>query len=77
MSVLMALKQNCKIANATSNSTAVILTENDILGAALERRKPAKVRRSLSSLELVFWAHYEYGEFSLAKKTTQVLSGSK
>ena len=57
MSVLMAFNmQNCKIANAISNSTAVVLTENDIPGAALERRKPAKLRRILSSLELVFWA---------------------
>ena len=34
MSVLMALMQNCKMANATSNSTSVVLTENDIPGAA-------------------------------------------
>ena len=52
----MALMQNCKMANASSNSKAVVLTENDIPGAALERRKPAKLRRrSLSSLDLVVW----------------------
>ena len=57
MSILMSLMQNCKMANyASSNSTAVVLTENDIPGAALERRKPAKLtRRSLSSLDLVVW----------------------
>ena len=44
MSVLMTFMKNCKMANATSNSTTVILTENDILGADLERRKPAKRR---------------------------------
>ena len=53
MSVLMALMQNCKMANASSNSAAVILIENDIPRAALERHKPAKLRRSLSSLDLV------------------------
>ena len=47
--------------NATSNSTAVVLIENDLPGAALERRKPAKLRRSLSCLDLVVWPHYEYG----------------
>ena len=57
MSVLPALMQNCKMANASSNSTAVVLTENDIPGAALERRKPAKFRRrSLPSFDLVVWA---------------------
>ena len=35
MSILTALMQNCKIANAISNSMAV-LTENGIAGAALE-----------------------------------------
>ena len=54
MSVLKALTQNCKIANAISNSTAVVVTKNNIPEAALERRKPAKLI-SLSSLELVFW----------------------
>ena len=45
------------MANATSSSTAIVLTENDIRGAALERCKPAKHRRrSLSSLDLVVWA---------------------
>ena len=34
MNVLKALIQNCKMANATSNSTAVVLTEDDIPGAA-------------------------------------------
>ena len=34
MNVLKALMQNCKMANATSNSTSVVLTENDIPGAA-------------------------------------------
>ena len=56
MSVLPVLMQNCKMANASSNSTAVVLTENDIPGAALERRKPAKFRRSLPSFDLVVWA---------------------
>ena len=51
----MSLIQNCKIANATSNSTDVVLTENNIPGAALERRKLAKLR-SLSSLDLVVLA---------------------
>ena len=32
--VLKALIQNCKMANATSNSTSVVLTENDTPGAA-------------------------------------------
>ena len=51
---LMALMQNCKMANATSNSMAVVLAENDIPGVDLERRKPAKLRRkSLTSLDLV------------------------
>ena len=53
----MALMQNCKMANASSNYTAVVLTENDIPRAALERRKPAKLRRrSPSSLDLVVGA---------------------
>ena len=52
MSVLVALMQNCKMVKATLNSTAVVLTENDIPGAALERCKPARLRRSLSSLDL-------------------------
>ena len=57
MSVLMALMQNCKMVSTTSNSTAVVLPENDIPGADLERRTPAKLRRkSLSSLDLVVWA---------------------
>ena len=56
-SVLMALIQNCKMANASSKSTAVVLTVNDIPGAASERSKPAKLRkRSLPSLDLVVWA---------------------
>ena len=46
MSVLMALMQNCKMASASSNSMAVVLTENDIPGAALERRKPAKLEEA-------------------------------
>ena len=33
MNVLKALIENCKMTNATSNSTSVILTENDIPGA--------------------------------------------
>ena len=55
MDVLKALMQNCKMANATSNSTSVFLTENDIpCRSCLERRKLAKLkRRSLSSLNLV------------------------
>ena len=57
MSVLMALMQNCKMTNATSNSMAVVLAETDIPGAALERHKPVKLRRkSLTSLDLVVWA---------------------
>ena len=68
----MVLMQNCKMANATSNSTAVVLTENDFPRAALERRNPAKLRRSLSSLDLVVWTplqvkfiiyYYEYSVF--------------
>ena len=56
MSILMALMQNCKMVNTSLNSTAVVLTENDIPGAVLERRKPAKLRRrSLPSLDLVVW----------------------
>ena len=38
----MALMQNCKMPNASSNSTAVVPTEHYIPGAALERRKPEK-----------------------------------
>ena len=53
MIILMAHMQNCKMANATSNSTVVVLTEKDIPGTASERRKPEKLRRSLSSLDLV------------------------
>ena len=34
MNVVKALMQNCKMANATSNSTSVVLTENDIPGTA-------------------------------------------
>ena len=34
MNILKALIQNCKMANATSNSTSVVLTENDTPGAA-------------------------------------------
>ena len=47
MSVLMALglMQNCKMANASSNAMAVVPTENDITGAALERCKPVKLNR--------------------------------
>ena len=49
--------QNCKMANASSNYTAVVLTENDIPGAVLARTKAAKLRRrSLSSLDLMVWA---------------------
>ena len=56
MSVLTTLMENYKIANATSNSAAVVFTENDIPESALERRKPVKLRRrSLSSLHLVVW----------------------
>ena len=59
MSVLTAFMQNYKMPNATSNSTDVFLTENDVPGIALERRKPAKLsRRSLSSLDLVVWAPF-------------------
>ena len=59
MSILMALIQNCRMANASSNSTAVVFTENDIPGATFEMRKPAKLRRrSLSSLDLVVCAPY-------------------
>ena len=54
MSVLMALMENCKLANATSNSAAVVFTEYDVPEAALERRKPVKRRRkSLYSLDLM------------------------
>ena len=73
MNVLKALIQNCKMANATSNSTSVVLTENDIPGlGCLERRKLAKFkRRSLSSLDLVVWGAimntvYRYGESHIA-----------
>ena len=59
MSVLTAFMQNYKMQNATSNSTDVFLTENDVPGIALKRRKPAKLsRRSLSSLDLVVWAPF-------------------
>ena len=34
MNVLKSIIQNCKMANATSNSTSVVLTDNDIPGAA-------------------------------------------
>ena len=34
MNVLKALIQNCEMANATSNSTSVVPTENDIPRAA-------------------------------------------
>ena len=34
VNVLKALIQNCKMANAISNSTSVVLTDNDIPGAA-------------------------------------------
>ena len=34
MNGIKALIQNYKMANATSNSTSVVLTENDILEAA-------------------------------------------
>ena len=34
MNVLKALMQSCKMANATSNSTSGVLTENDIPGDA-------------------------------------------
>ena len=37
MSVLTTLMENYKIANATSNSAAVVFTENDIPESALER----------------------------------------
>ena len=54
MDILMALMQNCKMVNATSNSTAIVLTENDIPGVALESCKPTKLgKRSLFSLDLV------------------------
>ena len=57
MSVLMALMENWKTVNASSDSTAVFLIENDIPGADLERCKPAKRRRrNLSSLDLVVWS---------------------
>ena len=63
----MVLMQNCKMANATSNSTAVVLTENDFPRAALERRNPAKLRRrSLSSLDLVVWTPLRIQCISLA-----------
>ena len=45
------------MANASSNFVAVVFSENDIPEAALERRKPVKLRRrSLSSLDLVVWS---------------------
>ena len=57
MSVLMALIRNCKMANTTSDFTAVVLTENDIPGSALEWNKLAKLRRRrLFSLDFVVWA---------------------
>ena len=34
MNVLKALIQNREMANTTSNSTSVVLTENDVPGAA-------------------------------------------
>ena len=34
MNVFKVLTQNSKMANATSNSTSVVLTENDIPGTA-------------------------------------------
>ena len=53
MNVLDSLIQNCEMANASSNSTSVVITESDITGA-LERHKLSKLkRRSLSSLDLV------------------------
>ena len=55
MSVLT--QPNCKMANASSHSTAVVLAENGIQGADLERHKSAKLgRKSLSSFDLVVWA---------------------
>ena len=55
MSVLMALMENRKMANATSTCAAVVFTENDFPEAALERLKPVKLGRSLSSPNLVVW----------------------
>ena len=55
MSILMALMENCKMVNTTSNCAAVVFTENDFPEAALERRKPVKLGRSLSSPNLVVW----------------------
>ena len=53
MNLLKALIQNCKIANATSNSTSVVL-ENMNPRSCLESRKLAKLkRRSPSSLDSV------------------------
>ena len=54
---MSVLTQNCKMANASSHSTAVVLAENGIQGADLERRQSAKLgRKSLSSFDLVVWA---------------------
>ena len=54
---IRVLIQNCKMTNAATNSSAVVLIENGIPGAALEGGKPAILRRgSLSSIDLVVWA---------------------
>ena len=53
---IRVLIQNCKMTNAATNSSAVVLIENGIPGA-LEGGKPAILRRgSLSSIDLVVWA---------------------
>ena len=57
----MVLMQNCKITNASSNSTAV-LTEYDILGAALERPNLQNLEEEACPASTWwFGRHYEYG----------------
>ena len=46
---IRVLIQNCKMTNAATNSSAVVLIENGIPGAKLRRG-------SLSSIDLVVWA---------------------
>ena len=60
----MALMQNCKMVNATLNSTAVVLTENDTPVAALERCKPANLEEEACPASTWwFGRHYEYGVY--------------
>ena len=60
----MTLRQNCKMVNATLNSTAVVLTENDIPGATWKDANLQNLEEKPEACPASTWwfgHHYEYG----------------